>query len=56
MTPGRPGGYFRFTGFTFQISSAYCWMVRSELNLPIRATLMIAIRVHFSLSWNVLAT
>ena len=30
---------------TFQISSAYCWMVRSELNLPEPAVYMIDLHI-----------
>ena len=37
-------------GFRLQISSAYSAMVRSLENLPLRATLMIALRVHASRS------
>ena len=44
------------TGFTFQISSAYCRMVRSLENLPERAVLRIAIRVHCSGSIQALET
>ena len=36
------------TDFTFQISSAYCRMVRSLENLPERAVLSTAMRVQFS--------
>ena len=38
------------TGLIFQISSAYSRIVRSEENLPVRATLRIAIRVQRSRS------
>lgn len=34
-----------------QISSAYCLMVRSEEKMPARATLMMHLRVHASVSW-----
>ncbi len=44
------------TGFTFQISSAYWRMVRSLENLPERATLSTAMRVHCSWSSQALET
>ncbi len=40
------------TGLTFQISSAYWRMVRSLENLPERAVLSTAIRVHRSWSFQ----
>ncbi len=43
-------------GLAFQISSAYCLMVRSELNLPMRATLRIAFSAHAFLFWYSFAT
>jgi len=37
---------YGFTGLTRQISSAYCWIVRSLENLPMRATFRIDFLVH----------
>jgi len=56
MAPDRKAGADRQgarggrTG-TFQMSSAYSRMVRSEENFPVRATLRMAIRVQRSGSW-----
>ncbi|BDG04550.1 hypothetical protein AMOR_35460 [Anaeromyxobacter oryzae] len=44
----RPSRYPTRTGGTFQISSAYSRMVRSEENFPVRATFRIAMRVQCS--------
>ena len=43
-------------GLAFQISSAYCLMVRSELNLPMRATLRMAFSAQVFLFWYSFAT
>lgn len=58
MRPAAPAppAYLAFTGATRQISSAYCRIVRSELNFPMRATLRTAIRVHRSASRNAFET
>jgi hypothetical protein len=57
--PNRFGGMPQLLhGYTFipQISLAYCLIVRSVENLPIRATFKMAILVHVSGSRNVSLT
>jgi len=49
-SPGS--GNFSQLGSTPQISLPYSAMVRSELNLPLEATFMIAILAHKSWFWN----
>ena len=48
QTTRRAALYPTRTGFAFQLSSAYSAIVRSELNLPVRATFRMAIRVQRS--------
>lgn len=43
-------------GFTSQMSLAYSAMVRSVLNLPAPAVIMMLMRAHLALSWYVLST
>ena len=50
--PSYPAGVV----FTFQISSAYCRMVRSEKNLPLRAVLSTAMRSQRSWSCQAVET
>ena len=45
-THPRQDGLQMVTGVRPQISSAYCWIVRSLENLPMRATFRIDLRVH----------
>ena len=44
------GDYSTVTLSSFQMSSTYCWMVLSEVNLPLHAVLSIAIFAHLSVS------
>jgi hypothetical protein len=44
------------TGWTFQMSSQYSVMDRSDENLPLRAVLRIDIRVHASVSCHAALT
>ena len=47
---------FTVTGPTFQMSSQYCAIARSEENLPLRAAFRIDMRDHASLSCHAAAT
>ena len=44
--PGPRSGSGLYSGFTPQISEAYCAIARSLENLPMRAVFNIAIRAH----------